>query len=66
MPADPTSQLLRSVGPVLIRRGPCSSRRASDCVYKFSVYWLFGGELFLIFFVAAVGFIAGVFCVTLV
>ena len=41
---------------------------SSDCVYKFSVYWLFGGELFLIFFfvVAAVGFIADVFCVTLV
>ena len=40
---------------------------SSDCVYKFSVYWLFGGELFLIFFffffffVAAVGFIAGFF-----
>ena len=61
-----TSQLLRSAGP-LIRRGRCSSRRVSDCVYKFSVYWLFGGELFLIFFfVAAVGIIAGVFCVTLV
>ena len=54
----------------LVRRGGslhlfhptnAASGSSSDCVSNFSVYWLFGGELFLIFFVAAVGFIAGFF-----